>query len=209
MTAISCQHFVFFYLNIEGWKVSAEQQIQAMELDFLKTGANEKHGDYQESIREAGLSIYQEYLSDKASPRLNVEDSLNKKLLLRIRSESPDPEWFDEVAAAVYCRLEQEDKLLKDIKRSVGYLKLLAELDLFKGELDDDDAFSIVESNSLNRFDGSYNSAGKSEASSGSDGVLEAEYSSRIGNEQGSSSSCTKTRFKKCICWKFGKIRNQ
>ena len=74
MTAISCQHFVFFYLNIEGWKVSAEQQIQAMELEFLKTGANEKHGDFQESIREAGLSIYQEYLSDKASPRLSVED---------------------------------------------------------------------------------------------------------------------------------------
>ena len=74
MTAISCQHFVFFYLNIEGWKVSAEQQIQAMELEFLKTGANENNGDYQEIIREAGLSIYQEYLSEKASPRLSVED---------------------------------------------------------------------------------------------------------------------------------------
>jgi len=177
MTAINSQHFVFFYLNIEGWKVSAEQQIQAMELEFLKTGVNEKHGDYQESIREAALSIYQEYLSDKASPRIGLEDSLNKKLLLRIRSESPDPSWFDEVAAAVYKKLEQEDKFLFDFKRSVGYLKLLAELDLLKGELDDDEDISIGDSASLNSFDGSYKSAGKSEASSGSEGVLDSDIS--------------------------------
>ena len=39
---LGCQYFVFFYLNIEGWKVSAEQQLQAIELDFLKTGNSEK-----------------------------------------------------------------------------------------------------------------------------------------------------------------------
>ena len=75
---------------------------------------------------------------------------------------------------------------MNDFKRSVGYLKLLAELDILKGELDDDEAFSIGESTILNSFDGSYKSARKSEASSGSDGVLEAEYASRIhgnGNE--------------------------
>ena len=44
--------------------------------------SNEKHGGYLESIREAALSIYQENLSDKASPRINIEDSLNKKLML-------------------------------------------------------------------------------------------------------------------------------
>jgi len=197
MTAIGCQHFVFFYLNIEGWKVSAEQQIQAMELEFLKTGTNEKHGGYMESIREAALSIYQEYLSDKASPRLSMEDSLNKKLLLRIRSESPDPGWFDEVAVAVYCKLEQNDKFLNDFKRSVGYLKLLAELDLLKGELDDDEDMSIGESASLNSFDGSYKSAGKSEASSGSgDGILECEYVARLnGSERRASSPSTKAKF--------------
>ena len=33
----------------------------------------------------------------QASPRLHVDDSLTKKLLLRIRSEDPEPGWFDEV----------------------------------------------------------------------------------------------------------------
>ena len=117
MTSINCQHIVFFYLNIEGWKVSAEQQIQAMEVEFLKTGANEKSCGYLETMREAALSIYQEYLSDKANPRISMEDSLNKKLLLRIRSESPEPGWFDEVAAFTHQQLEKTDKFMNDFKR--------------------------------------------------------------------------------------------
>jgi len=166
MTSISSQHIIFFYLNIEGWKVSAEQQIQAMEVEFLKTGSNEKFGGYLETMREAALSIYQEYLSDKAMPRIEIEDSLNKKLLLRIRSDpDPDPTWFDEVAASTHQQLEKTEKYLKDFKRSVGYLKLLAELDLLKGELEDDEDMSIeAESMSLNSLD-----QAKSEASSGSD----------------------------------------
>ena len=28
MTSIGCQNYLFFYLNIEGWKVSAESQLQ-------------------------------------------------------------------------------------------------------------------------------------------------------------------------------------
>jgi len=174
MTAIGCQYFVFFYLNIEGWKVSAEQQLQAIELDFLKTGNSEKQGGYLDSMREAALSIYQEYLSDKASPRLHVDDSLTKKLLLRIRSEPPDPGWFDEVAAVVHNELQQNEKFLSDFKRSVGYLKLLAELDLLKGELDEeDDLHNMGDNGSQGSFDGSYRSAGRSAdtlSSSGSDG---------------------------------------
>lgn len=87
-------------------------------------------------------------------------------MLLRIRSDpDPDPTWFDEVAASTHQQLEKTEKYLKDFKRSVGYLKLLAELDLLKGELEDDEDMSIeAESMSLNSLD-----QAKSEASSGSD----------------------------------------
>ena len=30
MTSIGCQSYLFFYLNIEGWKVSAESQLQGI-----------------------------------------------------------------------------------------------------------------------------------------------------------------------------------
>ena len=46
MTSIGCQSYLFFYLNIEGWKVSAESQLQALELDelHLKNEENPKKG---------------------------------------------------------------------------------------------------------------------------------------------------------------------
>ena len=31
-----CQYVVYFYLNIEGWKVAAEQELQALELQLLR-----------------------------------------------------------------------------------------------------------------------------------------------------------------------------
>ena len=59
MTAIGCQYFVFFYLNVEGWKVSVEQQMQAMELQVLNNGENARQTGWMEGTREAALSIYQ------------------------------------------------------------------------------------------------------------------------------------------------------
>ena len=53
-----CQYFVFFYLNIEGWKVSAEQQLQAIELDFLKTGNSEKQVSLAKFIFRFSLIFY-------------------------------------------------------------------------------------------------------------------------------------------------------
>ena len=111
--------------------------------DCLTGSEDDKMSSSLESMREAALSIYQEYLSDKANPRIELDESLNKKLLLRIRSETPDPTWFDEVGAFTHDYLERTDKYVRDFKRSVGYLKLLAELDLLKGELEDEEDLSI------------------------------------------------------------------
>lgn len=41
-----------------------------------------------------------------AASRLRLEESLVKRLLLRIRTESPSDTWFDEVQAAVYEKLQ-------------------------------------------------------------------------------------------------------
>jgi hypothetical protein len=42
----------------------------------------------------------QEYLSEKAAPRVTLDDDglSSKRLLFKIRTEPPDPDWFDEVA---------------------------------------------------------------------------------------------------------------
>ena len=59
-------------------------------------------------------------------------------------------EWFDESQVAIYQKLREDELFLKAFKKSVGYVKLLAELDLLRDvhkneELEDEDD----ESNSL------------------------------------------------------------
>jgi len=202
MSSLGCQYLVFFYLNVEGWKVAAEQQLQALEREILKQedlksvddqspstkrpGTNEKESACLESIREAAISIYQEYISEKASPRVILEDTLSKRLVLKIRTETPDPGWFDEVAGVIYKELETDEKYLVSFKRSVGYLKLLAELDLLKADIYEDDedgslggslGDSLGDGGSTGSMDtNSCKSAGH-DTSSGSEGDLTSRYS--------------------------------
>ena len=56
---------------------------------------------------------------------------------------------------AVYTKLETDERFLESFKRSIGYVKLLAELDLLKdpsakSEAGDDDRTSTGDSSSLN-----------------------------------------------------------
>ena len=113
-----------------------------------------------ENMREAAHSIYEEYLSEKANPRLKIEESVVKRLLFKIRSEPPDAEWFDESQVAVYARLTEDERFLDSFKRSIGYVKLLAELDLLrdaiKSEEDEDledDANSLSGGEELSIYD--------------------------------------------------------
>ena len=113
MSFLGCASYVYFYLNIEGWKVSMEQQIQAIQLDTLQqqhqSDGNEsklekkqnlnshQHKSLMENMREAAHSIYEEYLSEKANPRLKLDETILKRLLFKVRTEPPNSEWFDEV----------------------------------------------------------------------------------------------------------------
>ena len=141
MSAIGggCQAYIFFYLNVEGWKVMAEQQIQAMELDTIlresgqeiepgKEMSPEHKRNLQDQMRDAAQSIYEEYLSEKASPQLKIDETAIKRLVFKIRSENPQSEWFDEVQARVYDKLSKEEKFLDSFRQSYGYIKLLKEL---------------------------------------------------------------------------------
>ena len=101
-------------------------------------------------MREAAHSIYEEYLSEKANPRLKIDESVVKRLLFKIRSEPPDSEWFDESQTAIYQKLKEDSLFLKAFKKSIGYVKLLAELDLLRDVHEKNEEFEgDDESNSL------------------------------------------------------------
>lgn len=150
MTSINAESYLFFYLNIYGWRVSAEQQISNIELQKLHAaqatpsliGTKRKNTDL-ENLKEAAIKIYQQYLSDKASPKLQLDDALVKTLLTRIKTESVKEIWFDDLRACCYEKLQNEDRFLPGFKRSKAYVKLLAELDLLKDPTSEEDTKSL------------------------------------------------------------------
>ncbi|XP_003707531.2 sorting nexin-13 isoform X1 [Megachile rotundata] len=150
MTSINAESYLYFYLNIYGWRVSAEQQISDIELQKLHMsqaapsiiGTRRKNIDL-DNLKEAATKIYQQYLSEKASPKLQLDDALVKTLLNRIRTEPVKETWFDDLRTCCYEKLRNEDRFLPGFKRSMSYVKLLAELDLLKDPTSEEDTKSL------------------------------------------------------------------
>lgn len=202
MTSISCQAYIFFYLNVEGWKVSAEQHLMsAFEAEEQQRHLPQEESERQglvamggkdsklENLREGAHSIYSDYLSENAKPRLRLDEagqSAVTRLILKIRSQDPDPDWFGEVQECVYHKLQGDERFFESFKKSMGYVKLLAELDLLKdpstkAEEEDnvsiDDEFSIYDNASINSYE------------SGEDIVARQSRGSSVGVEVGDSTN--------------------
>ncbi|XP_043466111.1 sorting nexin-13-like [Leptopilina heterotoma] len=149
MTSINAEAYLYFYLNIYGWRVSAEQQISEIELEKIRRlhsstmkDVKRRHTDLG-NLKEAAVKIYQQYLTDKANIKLQLDDTLVKHLLMRIKNESIKETWFDELQICCYEKLKNDERFLPAFKRSASYVKLLAELDLLKDSASEDDTKSL------------------------------------------------------------------
>lgn len=121
-------------LEFETMKLS-QQEEEGVDPDLIKQGsrlADNHRSILMEKMREDAHSIYDGYLSEKANPRLKIDETVIKKLIFKIRSGPPDIDLFDDSQRAVYEKLEHDERFLDTFRRSVGYKTLLAELDLPK-----------------------------------------------------------------------------
>ncbi|XP_050689784.1 sorting nexin-13-like [Eriocheir sinensis] len=172
MASINTQHYLNLYLNIECWRTTVNERLCALELERLQhleeTGGGSAGGGQGQgggvggvnmmdichdhfsahdlsSHKEEAEMIYEQYLSEKASPRVMMDDSIVKRLILRMRSEKVTETWFDEVQAALFMTLQEADLFLPAFRRSMWYIKLLAELDLLKDvtRSDEEDSQSL------------------------------------------------------------------
>ncbi|XP_028146274.2 sorting nexin-13 isoform X1 [Diabrotica virgifera virgifera] len=134
---------LFFYLNVEGWKVSVEQQLSNLHLTKIIKGTTESVGPIYENIRSTALSIYDQYLGEKIEQRVQIKPALIQALHFKIRNlnETPSETWFDGVLEATYEKLES--KHLPLFKKNKCYVKLLQELDLLQQPNSEDDVISI------------------------------------------------------------------
>ncbi|KAK5645980.1 hypothetical protein RI129_004444 [Pyrocoelia pectoralis] len=137
------QCYLFFYLNIDGWKISVEQQLSEYHINKTKS-ENENESVIYNSIRTTALHIYDQYLADKAQNKIQIKPILVQTLYFKIKNltEPPSELWFDEIQAVVYDIL-QEDEFLPAFHNSNSYLKLLEELDLVQQNAIEEDAISI------------------------------------------------------------------
>uniref|UniRef100_T1JAB6 Sorting nexin-13 n=1 Tax=Strigamia maritima TaxID=126957 RepID=T1JAB6_STRMM len=154
MTSINCQNYLYFYLNIEinfkGFRVSAEQQISIAHLNKLSDPHSEPID--LEPLREVALNMYDQYLSEKAAPRVKLEEPLVRRLVGRLRTEAPHEAWFDEIQIKIYS-LFQEDSFFPSFKKSEFYVKLLAELELLNISKSDDEDIQCFDDVSLVNYD--------------------------------------------------------
>ncbi|XP_069979776.1 sorting nexin-13 [Penaeus vannamei] len=161
MASVNSQHYINLYLNVECWRATVGERLCSLELERLQhleeseaqgsgmTMPDLCHDHFSahdlSSHKEEAEIIYEQYLSEKASPRVQMDDSIVKRLILRMRSEKVSESWFDEVQAALFTILQDTELFLPAFRRSVWYIRLLAELDLLKdvSRSDEEDSQSL------------------------------------------------------------------
>ncbi|XP_053876234.1 sorting nexin-13 isoform X3 [Malaclemys terrapin pileata] len=124
------QAHLFFWMTVEGYRVTAQQQLEVL-LSRQKDG---KHQTNQTKglLRAAAVGIYEQYLSEKASPRVNIDDSLVAKLAETLNHEEPTPEIFDDIQRKVYDLMLRDERFYPSFKQNALYVRMLAELDMLK-----------------------------------------------------------------------------
>ncbi|XP_069111090.1 sorting nexin-13-like isoform X1 [Argopecten irradians] len=134
MNSVSGQQYLFFYLNVEGFRAAAEQQISAAHQQAM--GGTALEADL-ESLRRAAMIIHDQYLSDKATSKIRIEADIIKRTVLKIKSKNLSEDVFDEVQAKVYQILHGEQYYESFLQSNV-YMKLLQELGLMTDSKSED-----------------------------------------------------------------------
>ncbi|XP_045026303.1 sorting nexin-13 isoform X3 [Daphnia magna] len=152
MACFESQAYIFFLLNAEGWKAAAVQQISQLQLEGVEVKTEYIHskqrssdvdlnlpGQILMSLQESAMGIFTQYFSENATPSLCIDDVIVRRLLYNLKNEPPLESWFDEVKSAVTYKLEKDERFLPSFRKSFGYVRMLAELDMLKESTKGDD----------------------------------------------------------------------
>ncbi|KAM3596632.1 uncharacterized protein V6R79_018292 [Siganus canaliculatus] len=130
MQAAGAQAELFFWLTVEGYRVTAQQQLEAMQV-WQKDGKKQPSAT-KGLLKAAALGVYEQYLSDKASPRVQVDEVSVTKLGEKLQKDDPTPDIFDEIQRSVYDMMLRDERYYPSFKQSPLYVRMLAELDMLK-----------------------------------------------------------------------------
>jgi len=89
MQSVGGQAYLFFWLTVDGYRASAEQQLSEIKVQELKGFLNGPPD--MEMLRVIGHNIYDQYLSKHAEPRVPLDSMVDKQLKKRLDSGEPSP----------------------------------------------------------------------------------------------------------------------
>ncbi|XP_051927786.1 sorting nexin-13 isoform X5 [Hippocampus zosterae] len=130
MQAAGAQAELFFWLTVEGYRVTAQQQLEAMQR-WHKDGKKQPNAT-KGLLKAAALGVFEQYLSDKASPRVQVNEDSITRLGEKLQKDDPTPEIFDDIQRKVYDMMLKDERYYPAFKQSPLYVRMLAELDMLK-----------------------------------------------------------------------------
>uniref|UniRef100_UPI00398E6799 sorting nexin-13 isoform X6 n=1 Tax=Pristiophorus japonicus TaxID=55135 RepID=UPI00398E6799 len=124
------QAHLFFWLTVEGYRVTAQQQLHV--LQGVQKDGKRQSNQTKGLLRVAAVGVYDQYLSEKASPRVHVDDNLVAKLAEKLNYEDPTPEIFDDIQRKVYDMMLKDEQFYPSFRQNPLYVRMLAELDMLK-----------------------------------------------------------------------------
>uniref|UniRef100_A0A8C2IIY6 Sorting nexin 13 n=1 Tax=Cyprinus carpio TaxID=7962 RepID=A0A8C2IIY6_CYPCA len=160
MQPMGGQAILFFWLTVEGYRVTAQQQLEVLQ-SSQRDGKKQSSQTTKGLLRAAALGVYDQYLSEKASPRVEVDEASVTRLAQKLNKEDPTPEIFDEIQKKVYDMMLRDERFYPSFKQHPLYVRMLAELDMLKepsymgsdhGDGDDLSSGSVDESAQLHAF---------------------------------------------------------
>ncbi|XP_061442079.1 sorting nexin-13 isoform X3 [Rhineura floridana] len=130
MQQMGGQAHLFFWMTVEGYRVTAQQQLEV--LSSLQKDGRHQTTETKGLLKSAAVGIYDQYLSEKASPRVNIDDTLVVKLAEKLNNDDPTPEIFDDIQRKVYDLMLRDERFYPSFRQHALYVRMLAELDMLK-----------------------------------------------------------------------------
>lgn len=158
MNSVSGEAYLYFWLAVESYRVTAEQYLSlTLERQLQGTDSSSDCNELDPStkaefevVRLSAQSIFDQYLSETADPRVILPKELPKKIFKQIAQEEPSPNCFDDVQAQVYDIIHGES-FYGTFLKSQAYIRCLLDLEIPLEKPDDtasiDSEFSQAEDN--------------------------------------------------------------
>lgn len=109
-------------MAIEGFNNSVEHQLRAIACGALSDP------DLRETMNDAALFLYHQYLSNSAPNRIPLDQSFVDRFLVRMRNDEPSDSWFDHIQKKLVEILTSDRRLYPAFKKSPLYKEMLVAL---------------------------------------------------------------------------------